>query len=70
MTCLAFTLLLIVLGWIALLHLLNSDSKAGALARLFATGLIEKLVGRREKPAGDGSDGNSASNHPNAPRQG
>ena len=54
MTCLAFALLVLVLGWIALLHLLNSDSKAGALARLFATGLIEKLTGRRETPPSAG----------------
>ena len=47
MTCLTFTLLLIVLGWIAFVQILNSSSKAGRLARLFVRGVIEKVVGRR-----------------------
>ena len=40
-----FVLLLVVLGWIGAIHLLNSESKAGKLARAFIGGAIEKLVG-------------------------
>jgi hypothetical protein len=42
-----FALLMVVFGWIGVIHLINSDSKAGELCRAFVRGLIEKLVGRK-----------------------
>jgi hypothetical protein len=43
-----FILLALVFGGIAAIQLLNSDSRAGGLARTLVGGLIEKLVGRRD----------------------
>ncbi len=40
-------LLMLVFGGIGFFQILNSDSKAGGLARALVGGLIEKLVGRR-----------------------
>lgn len=50
MTCLMFLLLAGLCLWFAIIHLLNSDSNAGALARKFAYGLIEKTVGSSDNP--------------------
>ncbi|CAN0360013.1 unnamed protein product, partial [Phaeothamnion confervicola] len=46
MSCLTFLLLAFVLGWVAVIQLINSPSKAGELSRLFLKGLIERIVGR------------------------
>lgn len=43
-----FLLLLIVFGGIGLVQLLNSETRAGALARTLATGIIHKLVGSQK----------------------
>jgi hypothetical protein len=54
MSFLTFTLLLVGLFWLATIHLLNSSSPAGDLARQFVRGLIERIVSRpKELPSDD-----------------
>ena len=65
MTCLTFSLLLGVLGWSAVVQILNSNSKAGELFRQFVQGIIERIVGRRrETPPVDGSETNPLNENP------
>ena len=49
MTGFTFCLLLVVLGWLAVVQLLNANSKAGELARQLFQGIIEKTVGRQKE---------------------
>ncbi len=50
MTCLMFLLLAGLCLWFSIIHLLNSETSAGQLARKFTDGLIEKAVGNAIEP--------------------
>jgi hypothetical protein len=56
MSFLTFILLISGLLWLATIHLLNSSTHAGELARLFVRGLIERITGTRERLPSDGDD--------------
>lgn len=49
MSCLTFALLLAVFSGIGIVQIVNSQSKAGELARLLAAGLIARAVGRHRE---------------------
>ncbi len=52
MSFLIFTILICSLFCLVIIHLLNSSTPAGDLARQFVRGLIEKIVGHpRESPS-------------------
>jgi hypothetical protein len=70
MTCVTLLLLGGVCLWFAIIHILNSNSHAGELARQFTQGLIERTVGRREEPPAESEDGEvqSSDSKPNRKR--
>ncbi len=57
MTFWTFILLISCFFWLAIMHVLNSPSHAGELARTFVRGVIERLVGnRKELPTDSGKE--------------